>query len=578
MAQLLAVVGGGDLSTHAVLAVEALRKAAGRRNQPIALELRGPGTSGNPLPEAAIARAEAVLLVGSGDLGEGRFGALRRAKVAIEDVLTDVNAVIDRVLGGAGDAPAGTDSRAAADAGPKRIVAITSCPTGIAHTFMAAEGIQSAGRTLGHDVRVETQGSVGARDALTAAEIAAADIVLIAADTGVDRARFAGKRVYATNTKAAIRDGKGLIATALSEAQLQASGETGAKAEGPARPAAAEEKAGAYKHLMTGVSFMLPFVVAGGLLIALAFAFGGIDAMSPGRAGTLGYALGEIGAKGAFALIVPALAGYIAYSIADRPGIAPGMIGGMLAANLQAGFLGGIAAGFIAGYTARFLNRHIRLHKNLEGLKPVLILPLLATLVTGLLMVYVVGVPVAAILAALTSWLKGMQGTGALVLGLVLGGMMAVDMGGPINKAAYASSAALISSGIYAPMAAVMIGGMTPPLGIALATRLFPGRFTAPEREAGGAAAVLGAAFITEGAIPFAAADPLRVIPSMVAGSAVAGALALSLGVELKVPHGGLFVLPIPNAVTNLTGAVIAIIAGTVVTALMVGLLKKRSA
>ncbi|GEP03313.1 fructose-specific PTS transporter subunit EIIC [Methylobacterium oxalidis] len=578
MAQLLAVVGGGDLSTHAVLAVEALRKAAGRRNQPIALELRGPGTSGNALPESAIRQAEAVLLVGSGDLGEGRFGALRRAKVAIEDVLTDVNAVIDRVLGGAGEKPGAEGAAAAAAAGPKRIVAITSCPTGIAHTFMAAEGIQSAAQALGHEVRVETQGSVGARDALTAPEIAAADIVLIAADTGVDRARFSGKRVYATNTKAAIRDGKGLIATALAEARLQAAGEAEAKAEGPARPAAAERKAGAYKHLMTGVSFMLPFVVAGGLLIALAFAFGGIDAMAPGNAGTLGYALGEIGAKGAFALIVPALAGYIAYSIADRPGIAPGMIGGMLAANLQAGFLGGIAAGFIAGYTARFLNEHIRLHKNLEGLKPVLILPLLATLVTGLLMVYVVGVPVAAILAALTGWLKGMQGAGALVLGLVLGGMMAVDMGGPINKAAYASSAALISSGVYAPMAAVMIGGMTPPLGIALATRLFPNRFTKPEREAGGAAAVLGAAFITEGAIPFAAADPLRVIPSMVAGSAIAGAIALSLGVELKVPHGGLFVLPIPNAVTNLTGAVIALIAGTVVTALMVGLLKKRVA
>ena len=575
MAQLLAVVGGGDLSTHAVLAVEALRKAAGRRNQPIALELRGPGTSGNALPESAIRQAEAVLLVGSGDLGEGRFGALRRAKVAIEEVLTDVNAVIDRVLGGAGEKAA---AEAAAAAGPKRIVAITSCPTGIAHTFMAAEGIQSAAQALGHEVRVETQGSVGARDALTAPEIAAADIVLIAADTGVDRARFSGKRVYATNTKAAIRDGKGLIATALAEARLQAAGEAEAKADGPARPAAAERKAGAYKHLMTGVSFMLPFVVAGGLLIALAFAFGGIDAMAPGNAGTLGYALGEIGAKGAFALIVPALAGYIAYSIADRPGIAPGMIGGMLAANLQAGFLGGIAAGFIAGYTARFLNEHIRLHKNLEGLKPVLILPLLATLVTGLLMVYVVGVPVAAILAALTGWLKGMQGAGALVLGLVLGGMMAVDMGGPINKAAYASSAALISSGVYAPMAAVMIGGMTPPLGIALATRLFPNRFTKPEREAGGAAAVLGAAFITEGAIPFAAADPLRVIPSMVAGSAIAGAIALSLGVELKVPHGGLFVLPIPNAVTNLTGAVIALIAGTVVTALMVGLVKKRVA
>ncbi|WCS25536.1 fructose-specific PTS transporter subunit EIIC [Methylobacterium sp. NMS14P] len=573
MAQLLAVVGGGDLSTHAVLALEALRRAAGRRNQPIVLELRGaPGA--NPLPEEAIHHAGAVLLVGSGDLGEDRFGALRRARAAIADVLTDVNAVLDRALSGTEAAPAfGTSAGAAT--GTKRIVAITSCPTGIAHTFMAAEGLQAAAEALGHTIRVETQGSVGARDTLTDAEIAAADIVLIAADTGVDRARFAGKRVYATNTKAAIRDGKSLIGTALAEAQLQAAV---GDAEAAARPEAAERKAGAYKHLMTGVSFMLPFVVAGGLLIALAFAVGGIDAMAPGRAGTLGYALGEIGAKAAFALIVPALAGYIAYSIADRPGIAPGMIGGMLAANLQAGFLGGIAAGFIAGYSARFLNAHIRLPKTLEGLKPVLILPLLATAITGLLMIYVVGVPVAAVLAALTIWLKGMQGASALVLGLILGGMMAVDMGGPINKAAYASAAALLSSGVDAPMAAVMLGGMTPPLGLALATRLFPARFTGPEREAGGAAAVLGAAFITEGAIPFAAADPLRVIPSLVAGSAVAGAVALTLGVTLKVPHGGLFVLPIPNAVTNLPGAVLALVAGTLVTALAVGLLKKRPA
>ncbi|MCP1547161.1 MULTISPECIES: fructose-specific PTS transporter subunit EIIC [Methylorubrum] len=574
MAQLLAVVGGGDLSTHAVLAAEALRKAAGRRNTPITLEIRSKSAGGNPLSEAAIAGAKAVLLVGEGDLGEGRFGALHRARAAIEDVLTDVNAVFDRLSAGA-EAPS---PAAGAAAGRKRIVAITSCPTGIAHTFMAAEGIQAAAQALGHAVRVETQGSVGARDALTAPEIAAADIVLIAADTGVDRARFAGKRVYATNTKAAIRDGKGLIATALAEAQMQAAGTAEAQADGPARPAAAERQAGAYKHLMTGVSFMLPFVVAGGLLIALAFAFGGIDAMKPENAGTLGYALGEIGAKAAFALIVPALAGYIAYSIADRPGIAPGMIGGMLAANLQAGFLGGIAAGFIAGYTTSFLNKHIRLHRNLEGLKPVLILPLIATTITGLLMVYVVGVPVAAGLAALTEWLKGMQGASALLLGLVLGGMMAVDMGGPINKAAYASSAALLSSGVDAPMAAVMLGGMTPPLGIALATRLFPSRFTAPEREAGGAAAVLGAAFITEGAIPFAAADPLRVIPSMVAGSAVAGAIALTSGVTLKVPHGGLFVLPIPNAVTNVTGALIALAVGTIVTGLLVGFLKKRAA
>ncbi|WP_018042539.1 fructose-specific PTS transporter subunit EIIC [Methylobacterium sp. 88A] len=573
MAQMLAVVGGGDLGTHAVLAGEALRQAAARLGQALDLELRGKGVGGNPLAESAIARGDSVLLIGEGDLGEGRFGTMRKVRIGIEEVLTDADSVLGRFLTDSDTAPAAPDA-----GGRMRIVAVTSCPTGIAHTFMAAEGIQAAAQALGHEVRVETQGSVGARDALTATEIASADIVLIAADTGVDRSRFSGKRLYATNTKAAIRDGKGLIATALAEAQVQGQGHGAETEETPSRPAAAESRAGAYKHLMTGVSFMLPFVVAGGLLIALAFAVGGIDAMKPDHAGSLGYALGEIGAKAAFALIVPALAGYIAYSIADRPGIAPGMIGGMLAANLQAGFLGGIAAGFIAGYVTRFLNRHIRLHRNLEGLKPVLILPLLATTITGLMMIYVVGVPVAAILAGLTDWLKGMQGASALVLGLILGGMMAVDMGGPINKAAYASAAALLSSGVDAPMAAVMLGGMTPPLGIALATRLFPNRFSQPEREAGGAAAVLGAAFITEGAIPFAAADPLRVIPSMVAGSALAGAIALTAGVTLKVPHGGLFVLPIPNAVTNLPWAVIALVAGTVVTGLMVGLLKKRSA
>jgi fructose PTS system EIIBC or EIIC component len=569
MTQLLAVVGGSDFATHAVLALEALRKAAAKRSQPITLELRGaPGAT--PLPDASVREAGTVLLVGPGDLGENRFGAARRVRAAIADVLTDVNAVLDQAL--AGETKATVEA-----AGPTRIVAITSCPTGIAHTFMAAEGLLTAAEALGHAIRVETQGSVGARDTLTAAEIAAADIVLIAADTGVDRARFAGKRVYATSTKAAIRDGRGLIGTALAEAQMQPAGGDAAAADDTGSEPATR-KAGAYKHLMTGVSFMLPFVVAGGLLIALAFAVGGIDAMAPGRAGTLGFALGEIGAKAAFALIVPALAGYIAFSIADRPGIAPGMIGGMLAANLQAGFLGGIAAGFVAGYTARVLNERIRLPKNLEGLKPVLILPLLATAITGLLMIYMIGVPVAALLAALTGWLKGMQGTSALVLGLVLGGMMALDMGGPINKAAYASAAALLSSGVDAPMAAVMLGGMTPPLGLALATRLFPARFTPSEREAGGAAAVLGAAFITEGAIPFAAADPLRVIPALVAGSATAGAVALTLGVTLKVPHGGLFVLPIPNAVTNLPGALVALVAGTAVTAAAVGLLKARRA
>ncbi|MDG6745539.1 fructose-specific PTS transporter subunit EIIC, partial [Staphylococcus aureus] len=280
---------------------------------------------------------------------------------------------------------------------------------------MAAEGLQEGARQLGYDIHVETQGSVGAGNPLTPEQIAEADVVVIAADREVDRARFAGKRVLVSNTKPAITGGAALIEKALAEAKVQGAGSAAAAASATATT----ERAGPYKHLMTGVSFMLPFVVAGGLLIALAFALGGIHANDEAAKGTLAYALFTIGAKGGFALMVPALAGYIAYSVADRPGIAPGMIGGMLASSLGAGFLGGIVAGFIAGYGVDALNRVIRLPKNLQGLKPVLILPLLGTLLTGLLMIYAVGTPVAAVLSFLTEWLRGMQGTNAVLLGLI---------------------------------------------------------------------------------------------------------------------------------------------------------------
>ena len=277
--------------------------------------------------------------------------------------------------------------------------------------------------------------------------------------------------------------------------------------------------------------------------------------------------------------MVPILAGFIAHSIADRPGLAPGMIGGMIAASIGAGFIGGIAAGFLAGYTVKFLNDKIQLGRNLDGLKPVLILPLLGTAIVGLLMFYVVGGPVAVVLAAITTWLKGLQGSNAIFLGLLLGSMMAFDMGGPVNTAAYAFATGLIASEVYAPMAAVMAAGMTPPLALALAlalaTVLFKNRFSEDEREAGKATAVLGVAFITEGAIPFAAKDPLRVIPALMLGSAVAGALSMVFGCELRVPHGGAFVLPIPNAVTNLGVYLMAIVAGTVVSAFALATLKR---
>jgi fructose PTS system EIIBC or EIIC component len=551
MSRIVVLVSAAKGDVAAILAAEALKAAAHARGRRIAVELR----LGDDVP-AIIESPEAepddqVLLVGVHDPADARFAGLVRSRVSVDQVLADPGAVIDSI-----------DPLPVAKSA---VVAVTSCPTGIAHTFMAAEGLTVAAAALGIPIRVETQGSVGASDALTAAEIGAAEIVLIAADREIDRARFAGKRVFVSGAKAAITDARALILRARAEAQVQ-----------EAQPNAVAQSGGGggpYRHLMTGVSFMLPFVVAGGLLIALAFALGGIYADRAND--TLGHVLFQIGARSAFALIVPVLAGYIAFSIADRPGIAPGMVGGMLAAGLGAGFLGGIVAGYIAGYGTAFFNRQIRLPKNLQGLKPVLILPVLGTLLTGLLVIYAVGTPVAHMLAFLTSWLRGMQGSSAILLGLLLGGMMAFDMGGPVNKAAYAFSTGLIASQVYTPMAAVMAAGMTPPLAVALATRLFANRFSAEEREAGNAAAVLGLAFISEGAIPFAARDPIRVIPALMTGSAVAGAISMALNVELKLPHGGIFVVPIPGAVTHLASYIVALIAGTVLSALLLGLLKR---
>ncbi|MHA6880494.1 PTS fructose transporter subunit IIC [Ralstonia pseudosolanacearum] len=566
MPHLLAILGADSHSTRPLLAGAALRHAAQQAGCRLDVDIHTPDTL-SAVAATALANADAVVWAGVAPDDAARQANPRMIEVALDEVLADARAVLARML----------DSRpappTAAEPG-RRIIAITSCPTGIAHTFMAAEALTQAAAALGHPIHVETQGSVGAQNTLSADAIAQADIVLIAADTQVDLSRFEGKRVFRSGTKAAIHDGQALIRRALAEAAVaQVQADAGASA-----PPAEQQRTGPYKHLMTGVSFMLPFVVAGGILIALAFAVGGIYAADDAARGTLGWALFQIGAKSAFALMVPALAGYIAYSIASRPGIAPGMVGGMLAASLGAGFLGGIVAGFVAGYGTAALNRWLRLPRNLDGLKPVLILPVLGSLLTGLVMLYVVGAPVAALLASLTAWLRGMQGANAVPLGALLGGMMAFDMGGPVNKAAYAFSTGLIGSQVYTPMAATMAAGMTPPLGIALAAWLFPSRFTGEERQAARATAVLGLAFISEGAIPYAARDPLRVIPALVIGSACAGALSMLFGVELRVPHGGAFVLPIPNAVTHLGGYMVALVAGTVLTAVLLALLKRRVA
>jgi PTS system fructose-specific IIC component len=457
------------------------------------------------------------------------------------------------------------------------IVAITSCPTGIAHTFMAAEGLQRGAEALGHTIKVETQGSVGAQNALTESDVRAADLVIIAADTKVDMSRFTGKAVYETSTNAAIKDGQAVVKDALAQATAQPAGRDYVGQVQAAKAAQSKARRGPYKHLLTGVSYMIPFVVAGGILIALAFAVGGYLVVND-TSNSLGAALFQIGAKAGFLLFVPILAGFIAYSIADRPGIAPGMIGGVLASQTGAGFLGAIIAGFLAGYTVYWLNRLIKLPRNLVGLMPVLILPLLGSLIVGLLMIYVVGVPVHFINQSLLNGLKSLGTGNAAVLGLVLGLMMAFDMGGPVNKAAYAFSVGLLldpHTPLYAPMAAVMAAGMTPPLGLALATLLFKNRFTHDELEAGKAAWVLGLAFITEGAIPFAAEDPFRVIPSIMIGSAVTGVLSMLFGSQLHVPHGGIFVLFIPGVINNLPLYSLAIIIGTVVTAGALFVLKR---
>lgn len=561
MSRIWTVITADTSAVAGVLAAEALKSAASARGIDIQVAVR----TGQGEPDAPdlsqLASGDRLLLVDT-PVPEGAEGAEITHR-RLDEVLNDPGAVLD-ALGR-------LEGR-----GAKRIVAVTSCPTGIAHTFMAAEGLLEGARAMGHVIRVETQGSVGARDALTAEEIAEADIVLIAADREVARERFRGKRVHVSGTKQAISDAQGLISRALDQATVQAEEATAKPAASGSSPSM--QAAGAYKHLMNGISFMLPFVVAGGLLIALAFAIGGIDAGDAAQSGTLAGALFEIGAKGAFSLIVPALAGYIAFSIADRPGLAPGMVGGVLAASLGAGFIGGIIAGFIAGYVTDFLSRNLRLPRTLEGLKPILILPLLGTLITGLLMVYAVGKPVAAALAFLTDWLQGLQGVNAALLGILLGAMSCFDFGGPVNKAGYAFSTGLISAGVYTPMAATMAAGMVPPLAVGLACRLFRKRFTAEEYEAGNAALVLGAAFISEGAIPFAARDPLRVIPACMAGGALAGAITMMTGTGLKVPHGGIFILPIPGAVTAPLIFLVAVGAGAVLSALILGAIKKPAA
>jgi PTS system fructose-specific IIC component len=457
-----------------------------------------------------------------------------------------------------------------------KIVAVTSCPTGIAHTYMAAEALEQAAKDAGHEIHVETQGAAGA-EAVADADIAAADAVVFAADVEVrNRERFAGKPLVQTSVKRAINDPTGLISEAEAAARTGGGGGVlaGAAAEGreeyamemSARPETKVDTGAGFgtrlrQWLMTGVSYMIPFVAAGGILIALGFLLGG-GAVKPKvyggtfegvtyqaitdytqvvqKAGWAGL-LFLIGAT-AFSMLVPILAGFIAYAMADRPGLVPGIVAGLLANLVGAGFLGGLVGGLLAGAIAMYLVR-LKVPRALAGIMPIVVIPLVATLLSGFLMVVVIGKPIAAAQTGLTNWLNGLSGSNAVLLGLLLGLMMGFDLGGPVNKVAYTFGLAALASGNTQVMAAVMAAGMVPPLGMALATVLRKHLFSDAERKAGETAWLLGASFITEGAIPFAAADPIRVIPATMAGGAVTGALSMAFKCGSRAPHGGIWVI-----------------------------------
>lgn len=462
-----------------------------------------------------------------------------------------------------------------------KILGVTACPTGIAHTYMAAEALEKKAKELGHTMKVETRGSGGAKNVLTEAEIEAADCIIVCADTNVPMERFDGKKVIVRQVSDGINKAEELIQKAV-----QGEAEVYHSKSGAVKKEVSGEKEGTghkiYKHLMNGVSHMLPFVVGGGILIAIAFLIDGMNvdlaSLAPEERGNFGtitpLAATFKGIGGAaFGFMLPILAGFIAMSIADRPGLAVGFVGGAIAANGKSGFLGALVAGFLAGYLILGLKKLFeKLPESLDGIKTILLYPLLGIFLIGIVMTYVVEPPVGALNTLMNNGLSSMNGASSIVLGLILGAMMAADLGGPINKAAYVFGTASIAAGNYNIMAAVMIGGMVPPCAIALATLLFKKKFTAEERKSGPTNFIMGLSFISEGAIPFAAADPLHVIPSLIVGSGVAGALSMAFNCTLMAPHGGVFVFPV---VGNAWMYALSLVIGTIISAVLLGILKK---
>ena len=519
----------------------------------------------------SVASADVTVAIGSGDVSDKTVIGKKVYVVSdLNDIFADPKQVLIDAQSKASIFEQSTQSNTSSVSGNgvKRIVAVTACPTGVAHTFMAAEAIEEEAKKRGWWCKVETRGSVGVGNELTPEEVASADVVIVACDIDVNLSKFAGKKMYRTKTGPALKKTAQELDRAFEEATIYQPASSASTAK------SSNEKKGVYQHLLTGVSYMLPMVVAGGLIIALSFAFGSFEMVDGVQKLEGEFHLAQIGGL-AFSLMVPLLAGYIAYSIADRPGLAPGLVGGLLAVSTGAGFLGGIIIGYFAGYLAMLITKYLPLPKTLEALKPILIVPLLATLATGLVMQFIVGTPIAWLMGALTVWLKSMGTANAVLLGAVLGGMMCTDMGGPINKVAYAFGTGLISAQVYAPMAAVMAGGMVPPLAMGIATLIARKKFAKAEQESGKASLVLGLCFISEGAIPFAARDPFRVIPCCIIGGAITGGLALAFGSELMTPHGGLFALAIPGVVKPVGGYLLSILIGSLVAGVGYAVLKQ---
>ena len=518
-------------------------------------------------------------------LMDDAFTASLRGAKSVEEFLE----IIDAAETEKDDADAAKEKEAAetdlaadkAKDNQKLILAVTACPTGIAHTYMAAESIEKAAKNKGYLVKVETRGSGGAKNVLTEEEIQAADGIIVAADTNVPMDRFDGKPLIECQVSHGINKADELIDTIVAgEAEIY-------KAAAPAKKSGSQSMSGGvghtiYKHLMNGVSHMLPFVVGGGILIAIAFLIDGLcvdlNALSAAERANFGTitpvaaTFKSIGGV-AFGFMLPILAGFIAMSIADRPGLVAGFVGGAIAANGTSGFLGALAAGFLAGYLVNLIKKVCeKLPDSLEGIKPVLLYPVFGVLLMGLSMNFIIEPIVGVINTGLNNGLGSLSGVNAILLGAILGGMMSIDMGGPFNKAAYVFGTASIAAGNYNIMAAVMVGGMVAPCAIALATILFKNKFTVEERKSGPTNFVMGLSFITEGAIPFAASDPIHVLPACIVGSALAGALSMAFNCTLMAPHGGIFVFPV---VGNPIMYVVALVAGTVVGAVLLGILKK---